>query len=436
MTDEKIAIFWFRRDLRLEDNAGLFHACKSGLKVLPIFIFDKNILDKLTSKNDARVCFIYQQLQEIHNGLKSFGGNLILRYGIPLEVFESLLLQYPVAEVYANEDYEPYAIERDTVVSTFLNSRNIAFKSYKDQVIFHKDDVLKKNGTPYTVFTPYSKEWLKHFSLNELNTFHSKEAIKHNIYKKIEESFPDIDISGFKRCNMVFIKPEIPVNIIENYHNTRDFPYMDKTSRLSIHLRFGTISIREVIRIAYTTNKVFLNELIWREFYMMILYHFPYVENASFKSKYDLIPWLNNENEFKRWCTGETGYPMVDAGIRQLLQTGFIHNRARMIVASFLTKHLLIDWHWGERFFADTLLDFDLAANNGGWQWAASSGVDAAPYFRIFNPVMQQKRFDANLEYIKKWLPEYGTSRYPKPIVEHELARKRALETYANTLKQ
>lgn len=433
---EKIAIFWHRRDLRLEDNAGLYHALKSGYKVLPIFIFDQNILDKLEDKKDRRVEFIHQALTEIQDKLTALGSTIIVKYGNPNKIWQEILENFDIAEVYTNHDYEKYAIERDNEVRKMLNAKGIAFYTFKDQTIFEKNEVLSGAGTPYTVFTPYSRKWK-----DTLNDFYAK-SYPNEVYfqnflrhEKIEIlSLADI---GFEAIGEAFPKKEIREELIKKYDELRDIPSILGTSRLSVHLRFGTVSIRKLVQKALKLNGKWLNELIWRDFYMNILHHFPHISDGkSFRLVYDNIVWRNNETEFEKWCEGKTGYPIVDAGMRELNATGFMHNRVRMITASFLIKHLLIDWRWGEAYFAQKLLDFDFSANNGGWQWASSSGCDAAPYFRIFNPTSQTQKFDPELRYIKKWIPELNSFEYPKPIVEHTFARERVLKVYKEALEK
>lgn len=429
-----VTVFWFRRDLRLNDNHGLFEALKSSENVLPIFIFDKNILERLTDKTDRRVSFIHQTLSQLKAELEKNGSSLLIIHDKPLVAFKKLVDLYHVSKVYTNHDYEPYAIKRDSEVEVFLKSNNIPFHTFKDQVIFERAEVIKSDGTPYTIFTPYSKIWKQ--KLNEKNLApYPTQKYHSNYFKTKAFHFPSLTEVGFEKSEGKIPSSTINKNIIKKYHLTRNFPSVNGTSRLSIHLRFGTISIRELTVIAKQFNEQWLNELIWREFFMMILYHFPYVVKQSFKKKYDNISWRNDESEFKKWCDGKTGFPIVDAGMRELNETGFMHNRVRMIVASFLTKHLLIDWRWGEAYFAEKLLDFELSSNNGNWQWAAGCGCDAAPYFRIFNPEEQTKRFDPEFKYIKKWIPNFTTDYLP-PIVEHEFARKRALEVYKKSLTE
>jgi deoxyribodipyrimidine photo-lyase len=430
-----VNIFWFRRDLRLHDNAGLYHALKDSKPVLPIFIFDKNILDELENPKDRRVEFIHLALSEMQKQLLKSGSTLDVRYGKPLDVFKELLKEYRIESVFTNHDYEPYARDRDDAIQSLLKEKGVAFKTFKDQVIFEKDEVLKDDGKPYTVFTPYSRKWKA-----ALIDFHVKPYPNYkyfsNFYKQEPKPILSLEEIGFKPVGQPFPEKEWKGQIIRHYKEQRDLPAVQGTSRLSVHLRFGTISIRELAGEAGALNETFLNELVWRDFYQMILWHFPKVVGHAFKPEYDKIKWRNNEKEFEAWCKGQTGYPIVDAGMRELNETGFMHNRVRMIVASFLTKHLLIDWRWGEAYFAEKLLDFDLASNNGGWQWAAGSGCDAAPYFRIFNPYLQTKKFDPELKYIRKWVPEFEEFSYPKPFIEHEVARKRCLDVYAAALKK
>lgn len=430
-----VNLFWFRRDLRLADNAGLYHALKNGQPVLPIFIFDRAILDELDDKRDIRITFIYKALKQMQEELVESGSSLDIRYGFPEKVFAELLKDYSIEKVFTNGDYEPYAKERDKKIEALLRKHDITFHSYKDQVIFEKDEVLKDNGEPYTVFTPYSRKWKA-----TLNDFYVKQypckKYYESFYQQRPMQFPALSTIGFELADVKFPSPKPAAEKIKEYNKTRDFPAIAGTTRLSVHLRFGTISIRKLAKRALELNETFLNELIWREFYQCIIWHFPKIVTHSFRPEYDNIKWRNNEKEFEAWCTGNTGYPIVDAGMRELNETGFMHNRVRMITASFLTKHLLIDWRWGEAYFGKKLLDYDLAANNGGWQWSAGTGCDAAPYFRVFNPYLQTKKFDAELKYIRKWVPEFEELTYPQPIVEHEFARKRCLEAYKKALNE
>jgi len=430
-----VNIIWFRRDLRLKDNAALFHALKDGLPVVPVFIFDKKILDELENPEDKRVQFIYCALMDLQEELVNIGSSLDVRYGFPQKVWQDLFKDYRVNKVFTNHDYEPYARERDKQIAGQLKNAGIDFMSYKDQVIFEKNEVLKDDGRPYTVFTPYSKKWKALLSDFYLGSYPSENYLT-NLYRQKAKRLPSLEEIGFKKTYIDFPSRKWNPETIKKYKEQRDIPSVPGTSRLSVHLRFGTISIRELAREAGKLNESFLNELIWRDFYQMILWHFPHVVSEAFKPAYDQIKWRNNEKEFLAWCEGRTGYPIVDAGMRELNATGYMHNRVRMIVASFLTKHLLIDWRWGEAYFAERLLDFDLAANNGGWQWAAGSGCDAAPYFRVFNPYLQTLKFDPDLKYVRKWVPEMEELTYPRPVTEHETARKRCLAVYAEALKQ
>ncbi|THU32005.1 deoxyribodipyrimidine photo-lyase [Niastella caeni] len=431
-----INIFWFRRDLRLHDNAGLYHALKSNNPVLPIFIFDTNILDQLPQKADRRVTFIHDALKQMQQQLSETGSTLQAFHDTPLNAFKLLAQQYTIEQVFTNHDYEPYARERDEAIAQFLQQHNIAFHTYKDQVIFEKEEVVKDDGKPYTVFTPYSRKWkaaLNEFYLKSYST----EKYFYNFYQQSIKPVPTLKSIGFEETGASFPSATFDNNIIQEYDQRRDFPAIAGTSRLGVHLRFGTISVRQLAKQATQLNDTFLNELIWRDFFQMILWHFPHVgKGKAFKAEYDFIQWRNKEDEFARWCAGNTGYPIVDAGMRELNATGFMHNRVRMITASFLAKHLLIDWRWGEAYFAEKLLDFDLASNNGNWQWAAGCGCDAAPYFRIFNPHLQTKKFDPQLAYIRQWVPELNELTYPTPIVDHEMARKRCLETYKKALER
>lgn len=427
----KISIFWFRRDLRLEDNTALHFALNSGNVVLPIFIFDEEIIDKLP-KDDSRITFIYDTLKELDTKLKAFNSSIQILIGKPTEVWENLTSKHKIASVFFNKDYEPYAINRDEKISNILYSKGIDLFSYKDHVIFEKNEIVKKDKTPYTVYTPYKNEWLKKFDPSEDIKLYDCDKNRSAFYN-LKSNFPSMENLGFKR-SIIKVKP-YNLGGLSNYDNVRDYPALNKTSSISPYLRFGLLSIRQVVKIALNSNKTFLSELIWREFFIQILYHFPKVVTQNFKSKYNNILWRNNEYEFEMWCKGQTGYPIVDAGMRELNQTGYMHNRVRMITAGFLCKHLLIDWRWGEAYFAEKLLDFELASNNGNWQWSAGSGCDSAPYFRIFNPMTQIKKFDKNFDYIQKWVPEFQELTYPKPIVDHKFARERCLMVYKDALK-
>jgi len=423
MNKLKVSLFWFRRDLRLDDNHGLFMALKSGFPVVPVFIFDEDIISKLPEK-DPRISFIHDSLRGIHDSLQEFSSSLYCKKGKPIEIWKELLNEFDIQAVYTNEDYEPYAIQRDTEIQQVLAEHGISFHLHKDQVIFEKSEVLSNSNTPYTVFTPYKNKWLETLKSNPFPDFTVDGTPN---YAKVQFTFPSMAEIGFKRSE-IRVK-NYSIDSLDNYEETRNFPAMNQTSNLAPHLRFGTVSIRKIVQ-ATDSNPIFLSELVWREFFMQILYHFPHVVNSNFRSKYDLIEWRNNEADFEKWKTGQTGYPMVDAGMRELNSTGYMHNRVRMITAGFLCKHLLIDWRWGERYFAEKLLDYELSSNNGNWQWSAGTGCDAAPYFRVFNPSEQIKKFDSKMQYIRKWVPEVDSTRYPKPMVEHKMARERAIETY------
>ena len=427
-----MTIFWFRRDLRLEDNTGLFYALKNGEDVLPIFIFDDIIISQLP-QDDARVSFIHWQLQQMQNQLRAVGKSLAIFHGSPLEIFTRLVAENSVKKVFTNHDYEPYARKRDLEIYHLLKKHDIEFITSKDQVIFEKSEVVKDDGTPYVVFTPYSNKWINNFSKISVVNYNSEDYL--NKISLHPYSFLQLEDMNLKRSLITVPPYDISDSLIDNYEATRNFPALDKTSYLGAYLRFGVVSIRKIVAKAQESkNETFLKELIWREFFMQILWHFPHTVNSSFRPKYDAIVWSNDEHLFLKWCEGKTGYPFVDAGIRELNATGHMHNRVRMIVASFLCKHLLIDWRWGETYFATKLLDYEQSSNVGNWQWAAGSGVDAAPYFRIFNPSEQVKKFDKDLAYIKKWIPELNTTTYPAPIVEHKEARERCLKTYKNAV--
>lgn len=428
-----IAVHWFRRDLRLEDNTGLYHALNENDNVLPLFIFDKNILDALEEKSDARVQFILKTIEELRVQLQKTGSDMLVEYGEPLEVWKKIIRNYSITAVYTNHDFEPYALKRDAEVGDLLKSHGIVFKTFKDQVIFEKNDVLKDDGKPYTVYTPYSKRWKLRLTPEDLQPRYSEKKLG-NLFKTSPLQEITLKDIGFLPSAIEVPPLKINLNIIKNYHNTRDLPAIQGTSRLSVHLRFGTLSIRKLAAATQQVNEKYFNELIWREFYQMILAHFPHVVTNSFKPAYDRIVWRNNEKEFAAWCEGKTGYPIVDAGMRELNATGFMHNRVRMIVSSFLTKDLLIDWRWGEAYFAKKLLDYDLASNNGGWQWAAGCGVDAAPYFRVFNPQSQTLKFDPEFKYIHKWVPDMDELTYRNPIVDHSFARDRVLKVFKEAL--
>lgn len=436
-----ITIFWFRRDLRLHDNAALFHALKENKKVQCIFIFDKNILDDLKDSKDVRVVFIHDTLSEIKQTLNSYGADLWVFHDTALDAWQKILSQNNVDKIYFNRDYEPYALNRDQELNILAESMNIDVCTYKDHVVFESHEVLKDDGNPYVVFTPYKRKWMSLLESGRLeNNFDVLKAFKCEDYlsnlNPVDEpmAFISLGAMGFEKTNIAIPSKEVSQSLIKEYGDKRNFPAIHGTSRLGVHYRFGTVSIREKAAKAIGLSETYLNELIWRDFYSQILHHFPHIVKESFRKKYDDIDWRNNKEEFEAWCQGKTGYPIVDAGMRELNTTGYMHNRVRMIAASFLTKHLLIDWRWGEAYFAQKLLDYDLASNNGGWQWASGSGTDAAPYFRIFNPWTQQDKFDKHKAYIKNWIPEYGTPQYPQPIVDHKEARERCLKTYKEAL--
>ena len=431
-----ISLFWFRRDLRLEDNVALYHALKDSESVQPIFIFDENILKKLDTPEDARVLFIHQTLKSIKEELKELGSDLLVLYGSPLAIFKDFIQKHKINAVYCNHDYEPEAIKRDELIKTFCLNHQIEFKSFKDQVIFEKSEVLTGQNKPYTVYTPYKKKWLSQITNDSFKTFDCKKLFSKFHKASLIQPLIKLEQIGFKQTtSKYFPDKKISLKTLEEYAQQRDFPAAHKTSLLGVHLRFGTIGIRSLAAKSLPISDIFLSELIWREFFMQILFHHPEVVHQSFHPQYDQIKWLNDKEDFNRWCEGQTGYPIVDAGMRQLNETGYMHNRVRMIVASFLTKHLLTHWLKGERYFAKHLLDFDLAANNGNWQWAAGTGCDASPYFRVFNPEMQTKKFDPEQEYVRKWVPEYKSSSYPKPMIDHTFARMRAVAEYSAALK-
>lgn len=418
----KISIFWFRRDLRLRDNTALNLAISKKLSVQPIFIFDDDILNELPN-DDPRVCFIYKNLNHIDKSLKKHHSSMLCLRGKPVEIFKELIKTFEIDSVYVNKDYEPYARQRDQKIKQLLNAHDVSFISIKDQVIHEENEVLKNDNTPYTVFTPFKRKWLDHYHPKKYS-----DKIDCNYFYRQIRTFPSMEELRIKKSH-ILVK-DFNLSKLDDYEQIRDYPHINQTSYLSPHLRFGTVSIREILSKLKPKNSVFQSELIWREFFMQILYHFPHVVTENFKPKYNAIKWLNNESDFEKWRSGNTGYPIVDAGMRQLNETGYMHNRVRMITAGFLCKHLLIDWRLGEAYFAKKLLDYELSSNNGNWQWAAGTGCDAAPYFRIFNPYEQQKKFDKNQNYIKKWVSEINTNQYPEPIVEHKFARARALETY------
>ncbi len=427
--NKKTAVFWFRRDLRLDDNVGFLQALKGEFPVLPIFIFDSEILDDLP-KGDARVNFLFDTLQEMRKELQTKGSSLAMYFGKPLAIFKELFDQYDIQKIYTNRDYEPYAKQRDEKIEKLASDNNIEFLTFKDQVIFEKDEVVKSNGDPYVVYTPYMKLWKEEFKKIELEVHYTSQYLDNLIQNS---RLPNLSLGdiGFETSSQKVPDYEVTPSLIQDYEAKRNYPAKDATSHLGPHLRFGTVGIRKIMKKAISEkNEIFWQELIWREFFMQILYHFPNTSTDAFKKKYDRIEWRNNKEEFEKWKTGTTGYPMVDAGMRQLNESGFMHNRVRMLVGSFLCKHLLIDWRWGEAYFAEKLLDYEMSSNVGNWQWIAGSGVDATPYFRIFNPTTQIKDYDKDLEYIKKWIPEYDTEAYPEKMVDHKEARERALSVY------
>lgn len=428
-----VNIFWMRRDLRLEDNAALYHALKARENVLVLFIFNPDILERKTNITDYRVNFVYETLSHIKLELEKFGSSLLVRYGRPLDVFKSLLVHYHICSVYSNRDYEPYNVSLEAEVERFLKANRAEFVTFKDHVLFEKGEVAKSDGKPYTVFTPYKNRFMEKLN-QEMVKPYKNSLFFHNFLRTKPFEMPSLETLGFSGATIDFPPKSLSQSLLENYEKNRDFPALNGTSRLSLHLRFGTVSIRKITALAMLHSQTFLSELIWRNFYSQILWFFPHVTTRAFKQAYDNIRWENNEGQFNAWCEGMTGYPLVDAGMRELNSTGFMHNRVRMVTASFLCKHLLIDWRWGETYFAGKLNDFDLASNNGGWQWASGSGCDAVPYFRIFNPELQTQRFDKDLAYIRKWVPELGTDLYPKPIIDHSFARDRAIARYKEGL--
>jgi deoxyribodipyrimidine photo-lyase len=430
----KSIAFWFRRDLRLDDQRGLFAALSSQKALLPVFIFDENILSKLKNKQDRRVDFIHQTLMQLKEEIHQQGGQLLVLHGKPEELWPKIAKDYNLEAVHTNRDYEPYAIQRDQKVQKALKKMDVEWVSHKDQVIFEPGEVLKDDGKPYIVYTPFKKAWLKKLKPTDIKSLSRPSSA--TWYSGKVPALPTLKKMGFQKTDLAIPSKNVAKSTLSKYDKERDFPALDATTHLGLHLRFGTTSVRKCATAGKRLNAIWLSELIWREFFMQILFHFPHVVKSSFRPEYDNIKWRNNKAEFKKWCDGQTGYPIVDAGMRELNTTGYMHNRVRMVTASFLCKHLLIDWRWGEKYFAEKLLDFDLSANNGNWQWAAGTGCDAAPYFRVFNPDLQTDRFDKEHEYIKKWVPEYDTKNYPEPMVEHKMARLRAIETYKKGLKK
>ena len=425
----RVSIHWFRRDLRTDDNHGLYRALADHGDVLPLFVFDTEILEELEDKNDRRVDFIHRSLIALKARLEECGGSLLVKHGKPIDVWKGLLHAYEISAVTTNHDHEAYANVRDRSIAELLRSHGVEMRSFRDISVFERADVLKDDGKPYTVFTPYARKWRAQFQANMVEPFGSSGKLD-ALFKTSPLPMPSLNDIGFKPTDLHAPPLEVGNALLERYHLTRNLPGTEGTSRMSVHLRFGTVSPRALMKRGMELNGTFTNELIWREFFMQILWHFPHVVSKAFKPAYDRILWRNNEQEFVAWCEGRTGYPLVDAGMRELNASGHMHNRVRMVVSSFLTKHLLIDWRWGEAYFAKKLLDFELSSNNGGWQWASGSGCDAAPYFRVFNPTLQMEKFDGQLTYVKRWVPEYGTKNYMGPIVVHDMARKRAIEAY------
>ena len=430
----KICLFWFRRDLRLHDNAGLTAALASGLPVLPLFIYDKDILDHLPAQGDARLTFIHDEVEKLAAQTEAAGGTFLARYGAPLAVLEQLVQEFEVAAVHTNEDYEPYATARDSAVGQMLQKYGVEFLLYKDQVIFAKDEIMTKSGTVPKVFGAYLKAYTAKLTDEILLPYGSTGDFKkqnlHHAPATQTGPGPTLESMGFARREQYFTPVKLPAaRIVRNYHNTRNTPANEHgTTRESLNLRFGTLSVREVLRQAKALNQKLLAEIIWRDFFMMLLWHFPNTASESYDPKMRHIAYRNNEDEFRAWCEGRTGYPLVDAGMRELNATGYMPNRVRMTVAGFLTKHLFIDWRWGERYFADKLLDYDQANNVGNWQWMAGTGAISAPWFRVYSPDSQAEKVDPDMTYVKRWVPEVGTSKYPAPIVEHKFGRERAVE--------
>ena len=427
-----MVIFWFRRDLRLDDNHALFKALKSGYDVLPIFIFDSNITNKL-NQNDHRLNYINNVLDGLNKRLSENKKKIYIYKGNPIEIISKLIIKLKIKEIYLNKDYEPYARDRDDKIEKLCVANNVSYNSFKDHVIFEEDQIVKKDGTPYVVYTPYSRKWIEKFQSNQLDSYPSELNLGGFVDSdKIREVNYLMDFEK----NIISPKTyNLNKDVIDKYEETRNFPALDSTSRIGVNLRFGTVSTRKIVKTSSErSNNTFLKELIWREFFIQILWHFPHTTEKSFKDKYERIEWRNDMDDFKLWCDGKTGYPIVDAGMNQLNKTGFMHNRLRMVVGSFLCKHLLIDWRLGEKYFADKLFDYEQASNVGNWQWVAGCGVDAAPYFRIFNPEEQQKKFDKELQFIKKWIPNYDKDNYINKIVDHKFARERCLNTYKKAL--
>lgn len=428
-----VVVFWFRRDLRLEDNAGLYHALRSGMPVLPVFIVDPKEIQHFQQPSDQRMEFIYRALSVVHSKLQQRGKGLLMLQGDPITCMQHLMEHYDVRAVYANEEYEPYAQKRDAHIAALLKAKGISLVLYKDGVIRAKDELLTGSQTPYQVFTAYKNAWRSTFTESDIEPWQSHAFIERCL-PMAECALLPLEELGFLSMPSLTFTYRTDETLLREYADKRDMPALDATSHIGIHLRYGTVSIRRMVDIARCSD-TWLDELLWREFFTMILYHVPRVEHTAYKPAYDAICWRNDEGEFARWCEGNTGYPLVDAGMRQLRATGWMHNRVRMVTASFLVKHLLIDWRWGEAYFASLLIDYDLALNNGNWQWVAGTGCDAAPYFRIFHPQRQQEKFDANGAYCRQWIDELHTPRYPVPMVEHRFARQRVLQAYQAAIK-
>lgn len=422
-----ISYFWHRRDMRLDDNHGLSEITLKYKNVVPIFIFDSAILDELP-EDDKRVSFIYLSLKKLKKKYQEAGSDLLIYHGKPLEVFEKLAAENKIEAIYTNRDYEPYALKRDEAISKFATKHKIDFQTFKDHVIFEKDEI-NVDGRPYKVYTPFSKKWKA--ALTDLPEYHLNE---NGLSKSVKQELPSLKSIGFTEIEGVAPKVHLDDDTLYNYHENRNIPAKAATSNLGVYLRFGNTSIRKMVKLAQQKSEVFLNELIWREFFMTILWFYPESATEELKPQYRGMPWEKNEAFFEAWCQGKTGFPIVDAGMRQLNETGMMHNRVRMITASFLVKDLCIDWRLGEAYFAKKLMDFELSSNVGNWQWASGTGTDAAPYFRVFNPTSQQEKFDPDFKYIKKWVPEYGTKDYPEPVVNHKEARLKILALYKTHL--
>ncbi|HMN68683.1 MAG TPA: deoxyribodipyrimidine photo-lyase [Bdellovibrionales bacterium] len=434
--NDSVTVFWFRRDLRLEDNRGLEKALVQGRPVVPVFIFDSDILKSLSGR-DARVEFIHGTLRDLDERLKKFGSALQVYFDTPENAWREILKRFRVEAIHLNEDYEPYALKRDRKIADLASSKGVSFEEHKDQVLFAKSEIAKDDGRPYRMFTPYWRKWRAELKATKGAAAKDVPSEKHaQNFAKLEPRMPSLEQIGFTPSGISVPKLKFDRASLRSYGRVRDRMDLENaTSRLGTHLRFGTLSVRRAVREALDLNETWLKELVWREFFMQILHHYPYTVGQPFDARFAKMPWRDDARGFKAWREGRTGYPIVDAGMRELSATGFMHNRARMITASFLTKHLLIDWRLGERHFAEKLLDFELSSNVGNWQWVAGSGCDAAPYFRIFNPSLQAKKFDKAGAYVRRWVPEFGTGKYPEPIVDHEMARRRALTVYSKHIK-